>query len=143
MPELLAVARGEKYEKLPMEDLIQMGQGIEGEKGKVGVSFGRPLNSILSSVELPTNRNELFSKIASIIDTEIHSTYHLMPSNYKAYDLIKSNNQFKDKYTPEQLAEFEVYIKNRLDKVEGEETLKRTTFLEMYAYPVKNKLETL
>lgn len=141
MPELMTVAKGEKYEKQPMEDLIHMGQGMEGQKGRVEVSFGKPLNSIMADKEFPTNRNELLNMVAKTIDKEIHETYTLMPTNYIAYDLLNNTTQFSTYYNSEEFEEFKTYVSNRIAGVEGEDKLKEQTFLKMYAYPVVNKVE--
>src|SRR5699024_10494946 len=45
LPELVKTAKGEKYEKAPMEDMQHMARGIEGAKGRIVVSFGKPINS--------------------------------------------------------------------------------------------------
>jgi len=140
IPELMTIAKGDVYEKQPMEDLMQMGQGIEGKKGKVGVSFGRPLKELIANEDLPANRNELFARVAQLIDEEIHRTYQLMESNYIAYDTLEGGSQFSDQYTEEGRLAFISYMDKRLEDVEGEEDIKKQTFLKMYAYPVMNRL---
>lgn len=140
LPELMANAKGEKYEKLPMEDMVHMGQGIEGQKGRVSVSFGTPLNKVLSEFENINNRNELLAKIAAAIDNEIHATYQLMPTNYIAYDVLKESNQFAEHYKAEEKESFLSHMNKSIADIEGEHDLKRTTFLHMYANPVFNKL---
>lgn len=141
MPELMTLSKGEKYEKQPMEDLIHMGRGLEGEKGKVEVSFGKPLNVLMESTEMPSKSPELFAKIAKLIDKEIHTSYKLMPTNFIAYDLLHETEKFTNEYSEEEKLGFKTYVESNLEKVEGDEKLKHETFLKMYAYPVKNKLE--
>lgn len=140
MPELMAASKGERYEKQPMEDLIHMGQGLEGEKGKVEVSFGRPLNELLDEQEFSKVPNEICAKIASIIDKEIHQSYKLMPTNYIAFDILNGKNQFESEYSAEERNGFQTYMDSRLQDVEGDDAFKHETFLKMYAYPVINKL---
>lgn len=142
MPELMAKANGETYEKAPMEDLMQMGEGITGKKGKVEISFGKPINDDLDKLGEFKNINDLNAKIAKLIDVQIHTTYSLMESNYIAYDLINNSNGFADKYTAADKIEFQDYMESRLQKVEGDSTFIHDVFLKMYAYPVKNSIES-
>ena len=140
LPELITVSKGEKYEKQPMEDMIHMGQGIEGVKGKIEVSFGKPINTSIDELKGIANRNELLSSIAKQIDDEIHSTYKLLSTNYISYDLLHQSDQFKDQYSTEQKDGFVAYMTQKIQGIEGDEKLKEETFLKMYANPVVNKL---
>lgn len=139
LPELMAQANGEKYEKAPMEDLMQMAEGITGDKGRVCVSFGKPINNALDSIDSSLNLNEINNKIAALIDREIHATYALMPSNYIAADLLQQSHKYSSEYTPEEKQHFEDYMTNRLVKVDGEPAFVKEVFLKMYANPVWNR----
>lgn len=142
MPELMAQANNEKYEKAPMEDLMQMAEGITGKKGKVEVSFGKPINDQLDQLKDFKNINELFASVSKLIDHQIHTTYSLMESNYIAYDMMNGSNEFADKYTDADKEEFVNYMEERLQKVEGDSNFIHDVFLKMYAYPVQNQKET-
>jgi len=139
LPELMTVSKGEKYEKQPMEDLIHMGEGLQGRKGKVEVSFGKPLNDLLEGKELPQTNIELFQFMAKTIDREIHDSYKLMPTNYMAFDLLNGSAAHAAQYSEEEKEKFEQYVTKKLEAIEGDEVFKRETFLKMYAYPVMNK----
>lgn len=141
LPEVMSMARNEPYEKQPMEDMMQMAEGIIGQKGALKVSFGRPIEiaKILNDDNLAPN--EIFARVAKAIDREIHSTYALMPTNYMAYDLLEESSQFSNEYEPSDLSEFVNYINERIAKVDGEEDEKRRVLLKMYAHPVYNQLE--
>jgi 1-acyl-sn-glycerol-3-phosphate acyltransferase len=141
IPELMTVAKGETYEKAPMEDMIHMAKGIEGDKGKVVVSFGKPLNNDLKELEGIKNRNDLMLAIARKIDKEIYKAYHLMPSNYIAWDLLHNSDRHKDSYKAEEKAGFQTYMESRIEEVEGDQEEVRKTFLSMYANPVENSPE--
>ncbi len=138
MPELMTQANGEKYDKAPMEDLMQMAEGITGNKGKVEVSFGKPINDELDKLKGFKNINELNANIAALIDNQIHSTYSLMESNYIAYDLINDSNEFAKNYSEGDKTEFIEYMNSRLEKVEGDADFIKEVFQKMYAYPVRN-----
>ena len=47
------------------------------------------------------NRNQLLASLAELIDNEIHHSYHLMPTNYIAFDLLHDSKQFEEKYSKE------------------------------------------
>lgn len=141
IPELITVAQGAKYEKAPMEDMIHMAKGIEGDKGKVVVSFGKPLNTFMDELAGVKNRNDLMTNIAKKIDETIYRAYHLMPSNYIAWDLLHNSDQHKDEYKPEEKAGFQTYMESRIEEVEGDKAEIRKTFLSMYANPVENSPE--
>jgi len=140
IPELLTVEKGEKYEKAPMEDMIHMGRGIEGDKGKVVVSFGKPMNSVIDELSGLKNRNEIIGLLAEKMDDQIHHIYHLMPTNYIAWDLLNSSDQFSTEYSEEEKSSFINYMENRLKEVEGEKSEVERIFLTGYANPVTNSL---
>ena len=139
LPELMTIANGEKYEKQPMEDLIHMGEGLQGRKGRVEVSFGKPVNGLIEGKELPKSNPELFQLIAKTIDREIHDSYKLMPTNYMAFDLLNDADIHAGHYSAVEKESFETYVSKKLEGIEGDEAFKRETFLKMYAYPVMNK----
>lgn len=138
IPELMSLEKGEKYEKAPMEDMIHMAKGIEGDKGKVAVSFGKPLNLYLEDLKSLNNLNDLTVGIARKIDQEIYRVYHLMPTNYIAWDLLHASDQHSGHYEAEYKANFQQYMENRIEEVEGDPEEVRKTFLSMYANPVEN-----
>ena len=140
IPELLQKEKGERYEKQPMEDMIHMGTGIEGQKGKIAVSFGRPLNGILDSMDEIKNRNELLASLAGLIDQEIHRSYQLMPTNYIAYDLLHQSSDFSSNYAADEKQAFINCMEEKIEEVEGEKDLVQRIFLKMYANPVANQV---
>jgi hypothetical protein len=55
-------------------------------------------------------------------------------------------NRFANEYTAEDKNKFETYLQERIDKIDilnKDESFLRTKILEMYANPLKNKLETI
>ncbi len=140
IPELISKEKGEKYEKAPLEDMQHMAMGIEGYKGKVVVSFGKSINEELEQLKVLKNRKEIFNGIVKAIDNQIHEIYHLMNTNYIAFDLMNNNNDFSAHYTDEQKQKFILYMDSRLKEIGGDQSIIRQTFLKMYANPVINKL---
>ncbi len=66
------------YDKAEDEDLQSIATGIEGWKGHVHVAFGQPLGAEFDSAV----------DVAREVDRQIHTLYHLHPSNYIAHDLL-------------------------------------------------------
>ena len=73
--EMFEVASAGSYEKGEQEDVASIGQGIAGEKGRVHVSFGKPLGADLETPEA----------VAAAVDRQIVSEYCLHPTNLYAY----------------------------------------------------------
>ena len=75
--ELETRERTGSYTKAENEDTEQIVNGLTGFKGHVHVHFGRPI------IDAPDNAKDL----ATLIDSEIHSNYHLHASNLAAYEM--------------------------------------------------------
>ena len=73
--EMFEVATEGSYEKGEQEDVASIGQGIAGEKGRVHVSFGKPLGAGLDTPEA----------VAAEVDRQIIVEYCLHPTNLYAY----------------------------------------------------------
>jgi hypothetical protein len=73
--ELYQTATEGRYEKGAQEDVASIARGIAGDKGRVHVSFGVPLESGLDSPEA----------VAAEVDRQIISEYCLHPTNLYAY----------------------------------------------------------
>ncbi|MFK7828192.1 MAG: 1-acyl-sn-glycerol-3-phosphate acyltransferase [Congregibacter sp.] len=66
------------YEKAVQEDVASIGQGIAGDKGRVHVSFGTPLDGPLDNPAV----------VATAIDAQIVANYRLHPPNLWAYQRL-------------------------------------------------------
>ena len=80
--ELYQIDSQGSYEKGAQEDVASIGQGISGNKGRVHVSFGTPLNST-KNVELGTP-----VEVAAEVDRQVISLYCLHPTNLYAYHML-------------------------------------------------------
>ena len=134
------------FKKSKEDDLLNMKTGLLGYKGRIQLQIGRPINPVLNEIDKSLNRNELVSKVANIIDNEIFLNYNFYPVNYIAYDRLWGGDFFKDKYSVEDIKNFDNYFNQQLDKIDLPE--KDIPFLtnkmyEMYAYPVKNYMSAL
>ena len=132
------------FKKTQEDDFLNMQTGIFGYKSKVHMQIGRSINPSLHDLDDLLSRNKLAAQVASIIDKEIFLNYKFFPINYIAYDRLWGKNLFRDKYSSEDIKNFERYFQQQLDKIDLPN--KDVPFLmermeEMYAYPVKNNYE--
>ena len=136
----------EQYVKGPEEDLINMKTGLLGYKGRVHFAVGKRLNELITP-ELEAElralpKQELYPRLAEIIDTELHSNYRFYPINYIAYDLLHPHKAHpKELYSEADkekvLRYFEEQIaKAQTDAYSADEL--RTQLLQMYAQPLCN-----
>lgn len=136
----------EQYVKGPEEDLINMKTGLLGYKGRVHFAIGKRLNELITP-ELEAElralpKQELYPRLAEIIDTELHSNYRFYPINYIAYDLLHPHKAHpKELYSEadkeKALRYFEEQIaKAPTDAYSADEL--RTQLLQMYAQPLCN-----
>ena len=136
----------EKYVKGPEEDLINMKTGLLGYKGRVHFAVGKRLNELITP-ELEAElralpKQELYPRLAEIIDTELHSNYRFYPINYIAYDLLHPHKAHpKELYSEADKEKALRYIEEQIakaptDAYSADEL--RTQLLQMYAQPLCN-----
>lgn len=132
----LFIKKRQKYIKGKDEDLNSIITGIMQFKGNVHFSFNEPLTAdeIGSAAELDSN--ERFKALAGIIDKKINSNYKLWKTNYMAYDILNSTNEFANMYSSAEKDEFLNYISFKMQSVEeGIEEVEQI-LLSIYANPV-------
>lgn len=138
IPALMAQHYGIEYVKSKKEDFENIFQGLVGQKGRVHISVGTPLNEIFDQIESEnTHVNKQLQQLADFLDQRIHQQYKLFPTNYIAYDLLHQTNLHRQHYNQEEIRRFEERM-NNLSQLERK--ISEEKFLEMYANPVKNKL---
>ena len=133
-----------EYKKTQKDDLMNMQIGIMGFKGRVFYKISPCISDELLKMEGSMHKNELFEKIAHLIDQRIHLNYHLYPGNYIAADLLDGMDQFSQSYSASEKEHFITYLKNQLDKIDLEnkdEDFLNRRMLEMYSNPLKNKVK--
>lgn len=136
----------EQYVKGPEEDLINMKTGLLGYKGRVHFAVGKRLNELITpelEAELRTlPKQQLYPRLAEIIDTELHSNYRFYPINYIAYDLLHPHKAHpKELYSEADKEKALRYIEEQIakaptDAYSADEL--RTQLLQMYAQPLCN-----
>lgn len=136
----------EQYVKGPEEDLINMKTGLLGYKGRVHFAVGKRLNELITP-ELEAElralpKQELYPRLAEIIDTEQHSNYRFYPINYIAYDLLHPHKAHpKELYSEADKEKVLRYIEEQIAKAPTDAYSSdelRTQLLQMYAQPLCN-----
>jgi Acyltransferase len=133
-----------EYKKTQKDDLLNMKTGILGYKGRVFYKVTPCISDELLKMEVGMHKNELFEKIAKLMDKRIHRNYHLYPGNYIAADLLDGLDRFSQSYSASEKEHFVQYLKQQLDKIDlinRDDDFLRRRMLEMYSNPLKNKLE--
>ena len=125
--EILTKRNGGHYEKSKHEDMFSMVRGLREYKGGVHIAFGTPL----------TDRDYMTpDEVATEIDRQIHSCYHLYPTNWYCYDYLNGNRDNSDKYKDFDADRFMLRYEILAPEV-------KTFILESYANPVRSQLAAL
>ncbi len=129
-----------KYVKAPGEDLMSVFTGIKQPKGKIHVTFGKPIAEELKTMKDAPNENEKIKLLAALIDKEIHHNYKLNAVNYIAYDTLNQTTTFESKYSVTEKENFLAYANMQITKINGKADVLTELFLKLYANPVVNSL---
>lgn len=132
------ISRTQKYVKGSREDLISIMTGIEQQKGNIHLNIGSPLTHDEIEAASCCNKNDRYQAIRHAVDVRIIEGYKLWKTNYIGYDMVNHIFKYRDKYTPEDVAQFTDYVEHQLDKVEKSlcRADLRDIFLRIYANPV-------
>ncbi len=130
----------EGYTKTPMDDMNSMVAGLKNGKGKVHFRVGKPLGEILDIIDSMPSQPEKYKAIADVIDYRIHKDFKLWPNNYIAFDLLNSSTKYREYYTEADKELFISHMNEKLNAVEGNRSILNKIFLDIYANPVKNRL---
>jgi len=129
------------YKKTFEEDVHSILQGIKGMKGKVHVSFGKPLSDLGETIQNTGAPKLVLEKVAHLIDTQIHNLYKLNPVNYVAYDLLYDEKRLADRYSNEEEEQVIQYFEEIIHRFSPDLQVEaRDYLLGIYANPVKNAL---
>ena len=132
-----------EWKKGPTDDLVSMQTGIFGYKGHVHYHAAPCLDEYLDSLDPDMPKQDIYNKVATYIDQQIHRNYCLYPGNYVALDMLEETEAYTDQYTAEDKAKFEKYIQGQLAKIDlpnKDEAYLKERLLTMYANPVRNNL---
>jgi hypothetical protein len=130
------------FKKAPEDDLLNMKTGVMGYKGSVVYSVAGEISAEIHQLSTEiTNRNELVSATARLIDQRIYSNYVLFEVNKIAYDLLNDTSTYTDSYSLMQKLDFEKYLEKQIEKIDLENKdvdFLKIKLLEMYANPLIN-----
>lgn len=139
----VALSEGGIYHKRPGEDFYSIKQGIFGQKGRMALTIGTPIDEELDSIPDSLTNNDKLHSVCKIIDNQIYKNYTVFPNNYIAHDLRDNNNRFKDHYTEQEREKFEQYLwmKSQIGDVPAEKM--HENLLNIYATPIDNHEKAL
>ena len=146
--EFLLKSKDPNFKKSPEDDLISMKTGIMGFKGQVHYSFMPCINDMLDYIPDDLDKFLSVSRVCTMIDHCIHSSYKVFKTNYMAHDILFDDKKFADKYTPEELDGFKKYLSDQIDKTdiplqEFDRYYMYSKMLQMYSNPLTNQLDAL
>ncbi len=130
------------YHKTTADDLLNMQTGLTGYKGHVHFQPAPCINGKLAKMDRSLPKQELFTRIAALIDDGIHANYRIYPNNYVASDLLEGNTRHAAHYTEADRNRFTTYIDKqigRIDLPQKDVPFLREKMLLMYANPLKNQ----
>ncbi len=134
------------FKKAPQDDLLNMQTGVMGYKGKVVYTMNACINDdILNLGNAISNKNELYTVIAQLIDKHIYLGYTIFNVNKIAFDILDGTGRFEKDYTLIEKLDFEKYLEMQIEKIKIEnrdDDFLMRKMLEMYANPLVNQLDT-
>jgi len=136
----LYISKHREYVKEENEDMNSVVTGMFGQKGRVHIAFGTPINNTIKSVdEGNLTNNEIVDVFVTEIDKQIYNSYRLWPNNYIAWDMLNNSSKFQDKYTEKEKQEFESYVNKNISDIDGNKSEILEIALGIYANPINNK----
>lgn len=138
------IARRQKYVKTTFEDLNSMKTGIFQKKGKIHLTFCKPVTREELEKCAELGGNNAFKALCQIIDCKIAEGYHPFPTNYMAVDLLRKTHDFEIQYKGNIFGNFSLYIDKQVAKVKDElvddKAELKDILLKIYANPVLDRL---
>ena len=141
----LLISRKQKYVKKKHEDTHSIISGISQWKGGINLSIDKPITPEEVHEASVLDKNDRYQALRKTLDERIISNYKLWKTNFIAYDMLEGKGKYSDRYSKENVEEFEGYMAHKLGKVErslNHDELKQI-FLDIYANPVRAKEELL
>ncbi|MDZ7878417.1 MAG: glycerol acyltransferase [Saprospiraceae bacterium] len=138
MPELLANLNNEKYVKSENEDFNTILKGLTGQKKRIRIHAGEPINAAIDQLTDITNANQQIKAVVQLIDRQIIKNYKLWSSNYIAFDALLKTDKYAKYYTLTEKTAFMERMSSRIDVNNAQSVAQ---FLGMYANPVLNKVK--
>ena len=141
----LLISRKQKYVKKKHEDTHSIISGISQWKGGINLSIDKPITPEEVHEASILDKNDRYQALRKTLDERIICNYKLWKTNFIAYDMLEGKGKYSDRYSKENVEEFDGYMARKLGKVErclNHDELKQI-FLDIYANPVRAKEELL
>ena len=139
----LALSENTVYQKQPGEDFNSIKQGIFGQKGRIALTIGKPIDEELDNIPEGISNNEKINLVCQIIDRQIYKNYTLYPNNYIAHDLLYQNEDYHAFYSDEEKLSFENYLRAKSQVPDVTVEKMRDKLLKIYATPVENHFKAI
>lgn len=126
-----------KYLKRPGEDMKSIITGIIQEKGRVHISFCKPITKAELELCDKEEKNDKFRKLAEIIDDRILAGYRIWPTNEEAAAMLTG----KESPDPDVHEWFLSYLDRRMKDISGVQHPDevRKNLIKIYATPALRK----
>ena len=139
----LAISEHTVYQKQPGEDFNSIKQGIFGQKGRISLAIGKPLDKELDAIPENISNNEKINLVCQIIDKQIYRNYTLYQNNYIAHDLLYQNEEFHDHYSDDEKTAFVNYLQTKSQVSDVSFEKMHEYLLKIYANPVDNHFKAI
>lgn len=139
----LAISEHTVYQKQPGEDFNSIKQGIFGQKGRISLAIGKPLDKELDAIPENISNNEKINLVCQIIDKQIYRNYTLYQNNYIAHDLLYQNEDFHDHYSDDEKTAFVNYLQTKSQVPDVSFEKMHEYLLKIYANPVDNHFKAI
>lgn len=139
----LAISEHTVYQKQPGEDFNSIKQGIFGQKGRISLAIGKPIDKELDTIPENISNNEKINLVCQIIDKQIYRNYTLYQNNYIAHDLLYQNEDFHDHYSDDEKTAFVNYLQTKSQVPDVSFEKMHEYLLKIYANPVDNHFKTI
>ena len=138
----LAISEHTVYQKQPGEDFNSIKQGIFGQKGRISLAIGKPIDKELDAIPENISNNEKINLVCQIIDRQIYRNYTLY-QNYIAHDLLYQNEDFHDHYSDDEKTAFVNYLQTKSQVPDVSFEKMHEYLLKIYANPVDNHFKAI
>lgn len=139
----LAISEHTVYQKQPGEDFNSIKQGIFGQKGRISLAIGKPIDKELDTIPENISNNEKINLVCQIIDKQIYRNYTLYQNNYIAHDLLYQNEDFHDHYSDDEKTAFVNYLQTKSQVPDISFEKMHEYLLKIYANPVDNHFKAI
>ena len=139
----LAISEHTVYQKQPGEDFNSIKQGIFGQKGRISLAIGKPIDKELDAIPENISNNEKINLVCQIIDKQIYRNYTLYQNNYIAHDLLYQNEEFHDHYSDDEKTAFVNYLQTKSQVPDVSFEKMHEYLLKIYANPVDNHFKAI